>query len=190
MNSPRDPEAFRRALEAKLEPEQIRATLAFAGLYQIAHELIKQAVLDEVRGFFWLGIQDGVMIYDEPAYAREVLRRAPKNRFLASLSWLVVGGAVTSEQADRLELIVDHRHELTHELLKYIFDPDFEPNVELLTDALDILKSIRRFWTGIEADIGTFDHLGDVDLDAVAPLSLVALQMCIDAYVQGPPSSG
>jgi hypothetical protein len=180
-----DPEAYRQRLEAKLRPERIRATLGFAGLYQMIHELIKTAVLDEVREFYWRGIEDGVVVYDEQAYAENVLARAPKDKFRASLLWLVEGDAITLAQADRLDDIYAHRHDLSHELIKYVVDPDFEPDVELLTDALTILKSIRRFWTSIEKDIGSFEEFGDVDLDEVTPLSLAVLRMCIDAHVAG-----
>jgi hypothetical protein len=48
-----------------------------------------------------------------------------------------------------------------------------------------VLRAIRRFWTSIEKDVGTFEHLDDVDLDEVVPLSLVVLQMCVDAYLEG-----
>lgn len=183
-----DPEAYRQLLEAKLRPERIRATLGFSGLYQMVHELIKTAVLDEVRQFYWRGIDDGVIVYDEQAYAQRVVR-ASKNKFRASLLWLVEGDAITLAQADRLDDIYAHRHDLSHELIKYIVDPDFEPDVELLTDALTILKAIRRFWTSIEKDIGSFEDFGDVDVDEVTPLSLAVLQMCIDAYVAELPAS-
>lgn len=184
-----DPEAYRRRLEAKLEPTTIRATLGFAGLYQMTHELIKVAVLDEVREFFWRGIERGTMVYDESRYAADVLAKAPKDRFRASLLWLVEGEAITLVEADRLDDIYAHRHELSHELIKYIVDPDFEPDVDLLTDALAILRAVRRFWTSIEKDIGSFEEFGDVDLDEVTPLSLAVLQMCIDAYLAGLPAS-
>jgi hypothetical protein len=85
----RDLEAYRQRLEVKLRPERIRATLGFVGLYQMIHELIKTAVLDEVREFYWRGIADGVVVYDEQAYAENVMVRAPKNKFRASLLWLV-----------------------------------------------------------------------------------------------------
>lgn len=184
-----DPEAYRQRLEAKLRPDRIRATLGFAGLYQMTHELTKTAVLDEVREFYWRGIEDDVMVYDEHAYAENVLAMAPKNKFRASLLWLVQGGAITLAQADRLDDIYAHRHDLSHELIKYIVDPDFEPDVELLTAAMTILKAIRRFWTSVERDIGSFEDFGDVDLDEVTPLSLAVLQMCIDAFVAGLPAS-
>jgi hypothetical protein len=70
-----DPEAYRQRLEAKLRPDRIRATLGFAGLYQMIHELIKTAVPDEMREFYWRGIEDGVVVYDEQDYAENVLRR-------------------------------------------------------------------------------------------------------------------
>lgn len=183
-------EAYRQQLEAKLQPDRIRATLAFAGLYQVTHELLKAAVLDEVRNFFWRGVQDGKIVYDELAYDRDVLARAPRSRFRASLLWLVEFDAITSAEANQLERIYAHRHELSHELLKYIVDPEFEPDVDLFNEALKILKAIRRFWTSIEADIGTFDEYSDVDLDEIVPLSLAVLQMCIDAYVDGLPHPG
>ncbi len=182
-----DAETYRQRLEAKLQPERIRSTLGFAAIYQMTHESIKDAVLHDVRQFYWRGIKNGVEVYDDASYNRDVLIRDRKSKFRASLLWLVDCNGITMAQADRLDKIYDHRHDLSHELIKYIFDPDLEPDVELLTDALSILKAIRRFFTSIEKDIGSFDEFGDVDVDEVTPLSLSALQMCIDAYVGGLP---
>ena len=131
-----DWDAYRQRQEAKLRPERMRATLAFAGLYQMTHQLIKIAVIDEVREFYWRGIEDGAIVYDEQAYTEKVLSRVPENRFRASLLWLVDRDAITLAQADRLDAIYAHRHDLTHELIKYIVDLDFEPDVKLFTDAL------------------------------------------------------
>jgi hypothetical protein len=41
------------------------------------HELIKRAVLDQVRQFYWRGIASGVVVYDELAYSKKVLAKAP-----------------------------------------------------------------------------------------------------------------
>ena len=61
-------------------------------------------------------------------------------------------GAVRMAGADRLDDIYAHSHDRSHKLIKYIVDPDFEPDVELLAQAQAILKSIRRFWTSIDKD--------------------------------------
>ena len=169
-------EEARTQLVAKLQPERIRATLAFAGLYQIAHAMIQQAVLEEVRLFYRRGFDETGWQYDEEGCAAQVVSRAPKSKFRASLLWLVHSDAITLAQADRLDEIYDHRHDLTHELIKYVVDVKFEPDVELLADALKILADIRRFWTQIEVDIGTYEAFGDIDVDEVQPLSLMVLQ--------------
>jgi hypothetical protein len=177
-----------KALEAKLQPARIRSTLAFAGLYQLTHEQLKRSVLDQVKGFFGHMVIDDHEVWWEPdgedRYKRDVLRRA-KNPFRASLLWLIGMDAISPNQAERLEAIFAHRHELTHELAKYIVDVNFEPDVDLFVEALATLKSIARFWTDLEVSIGTFDDHGELNVDDVTPLSLLVLQMCIDAYVEG-----
>jgi hypothetical protein len=75
--------------------------------------------------------------------------------------------AVTAEQAARLEDIYAHRHDLIHELARYLIDPDLEPDFDLFIEALKTLRGISRFWTEVEAGYGTFDDFPDLDLDEV-----------------------
>lgn len=92
--------------------------------------------------------------------------------------------AISADQAKRLESIYAHRPELTHELAKCIVDVDFEPDMDVFLQALTTLKAIARFWTDLEISIGTFDNHVELNIDDVTPLSLLVLQMCIDAYVE------
>lgn len=195
MNLAEAADDCRARLEAKLAPQRIRATLAFAGLYQLTHEMIKRSVIDEVKGFFGYNtpIGDGTWLHGESGkreYEKSVLSRAPRNPFKASLLWLEDGGAITSAQVERLDTIYTHRHDLTHELGKYIVDIDFEPDVELFRDALGIMRDISRFWTQIEKDIGTFEEHGDIDIDEIVPGTIALLQMCVQAYADGLPGDG
>lgn len=187
-----DPVGYEQRLRAKLKPDIIRGTLAFAGLYQIAHEMIKRAALDRVREFFCLDLNlDGTwsMVPDEQEqYRLRVLSLAP-NKFRASLLWLVNNDAITEVQADRLELIRDHRDDLVHELVKYVIDPDENPDIDLLVDALNTLKDLHRFWIDVELSTGGFflpdgSDVGDVEAEEVMPLSLMILQQCLDAYLE------
>jgi hypothetical protein len=162
----------------------------FAGLYQMTHEMLKQVVLDKVREFYCLGMTpEGAMTAEEQEqYRLNVLSLAP-SRFEASLLWLVQSNAITQHQADRLDAIYDHRHSLTHELVRYIVDPDADPDVELLVEAIATLRDLHRFWIDIEIDSGGFfgvdgSQVEDVDPDEVVPLSLVMLQHCLDAYLE------
>src|SRR5262245_7056679 len=100
-----DPDGYRRRLESKLAPIQIRATLAFAGLDQLTHELIKRAVLEQTKGFFGKSLLDDTWLNGEDDYNRSVLVRAPRDAFKASLLWLVDMEAITNDQAQRLDAI-------------------------------------------------------------------------------------
>lgn len=188
-----DPIGYEQRLHAKLRPDIIRGTLAFAGLYQVTHEMLKNAVLDKVRQFFCLDTDldgNGSMTSEEAGrYQRHVLSLAP-NRFRASLLWLVNNNAITQIQADRLDSIRTHRDDLVHELVKYVIDPDEDPDVELLVDAIATLKDLHRFWINVELSTGGFffpdgSDVGDVDIEEVMPLSLIVLQHCLDAYLDG-----
>jgi hypothetical protein len=55
-----DPNSHKARLEAKLQPARVRATLAFAGLFQLTHEMLKSMVLDDVKSFYgYISIGDG-----------------------------------------------------------------------------------------------------------------------------------
>lgn len=189
LNYEEDPQAWREELSAKLAPARIRSTLAFAGLFQMTHEMIKRTVIDDVKGFFgYSPLNDGTWFsgrHTEIEYKRDVLALEPGRVFYASLLWLKDSEAITLTQVARLEEIYDYRHEVTHELARFIVDVDSEPDVSLLTEAVQIMRDISRFWVQMEKDIGTFDEYGDVDVAAVKPGSLLILDMCIHAYVEG-----
>jgi len=167
--------------ERRARLKRIRSILAFAGLYQVTHEMIKQVVLGHVRDHYSWGSDKARMHYDSDAYKRDVLSK-DKSPFRASLLWLVEAGAITLAQADRPGDIYEHRHDLTHELDKYVFSSDMEPDVGLSGEAVEILRDISYFWTQIMIDLGALKEFGDLTLDQVTPGRLVLLQMCIDAH--------
>jgi hypothetical protein len=92
--------------------------------------------------------------------------------------------AITAERAARLEDIYAHRHNLIHELARYLIDPDLEPDSDLFIEALKTLRGVSRFWTEVEAGHGTFDF-PDLDLDEVINGRVALLDLCIRAYGVG-----
>ncbi|WP_017933097.1 hypothetical protein [Nocardioides sp. Iso805N] len=194
-----EPKGYEERLRAKLEPAQVRSTLAFAGLFQLTHEMLKSMVLDDVKSFFGhldiAGEDTWISERGEHEYRREVIG-LHQNRFTASLLWLQTMHALDADQAARLDDIYAHRHELTHELAKYLVDPNLEPNYELFVEALKTLKSLSRFWTEVEAGYGTFDEYPDLDLDEVTNGRILLIDLAISAFTDGlhapdvPPASG
>lgn len=182
---PHDSTEYAERLNAKLRPARVRSTLAFAGLFQLTHEMLKSMVLDDVKSFYGYSDIDGAIMWipedGHADYKRHVLD-LHKDRFIASLLWLQQMDALTADQAERLNDIYKHRHALTHELARYLIDPDLEPDVDLLVQALKTLTSLSQFWTRVEAGLGTFADHPDVDLNDVKGGRMLLIELCISAY--------
>jgi hypothetical protein len=173
-------------VRAKLASEQIRATLSFAGLLLVVYEMVKQAVVGDVRQFYCRGFDETGMLYDEARYARDV-RSLDKSQFRASAKWLVKSGAITDEQVEVLERLHRHRQDIAHELPKYLIDPEHNPDVTLFIEAMHALTALRKFWLQTEIDIGTFEEHGDVTVDDVQNLGMELLRTFISAFADGLP---
>jgi hypothetical protein len=167
--------------EGKLPMEHVRATLSFAGLHQVTHELLKTLVVERLREFYGADVHPRANPYGRPRYKAEVLSLDPESYFRASLLWLVNAKAISHEQADQLDLIYAHRSDLARELLTYVVDPGYRPDVDLVADALQILIDIHRFWTQMAIDTGRFDEFGDVTAVDVQPAWGPVLWLCIEA---------
>ena len=78
---------------AKLQPQRIRASLSFAGLYQITHEMIKQSVLEEVRLFYRQGFDETGWQYDEEEYKRPGSERRAQGsvQSVSGVAWRIRG---------------------------------------------------------------------------------------------------
>ncbi|GAB6857926.1 hypothetical protein [Microbacterium xylanilyticum] len=151
-------DARTKRLEDKLQPENVAAALIRAGALLTGYELVKTTILDEVKGFYVEGFNEGGLIYSK-SYETKVLTLG-KNPFEASMNWLVQMNAITREQAASLDAIRAHRHSVAHELARFLVDPDADVSVERLTELQGIMRSLDRFWGGISAEI-------DPDFDGV-----------------------
>lgn len=96
-------------MKAKLAPERVRLTLAFAGIYQMAHEMIKRTVVEDVKNFYGHSpLDNGTWLWGEQrqeVYKRDMLALKSGRPFLASLRWLQASEAITAAQVARLEEI-------------------------------------------------------------------------------------
>lgn len=194
----RTKEEYEKLLKEKLEPARIRLTLSFAGLFLLAHELIKHLVLVRLRQFYGESPLPEFPAGPEwkARYAEAVLSldvdeagNRPKrpNAFRASIKWLIEAGALAEEQAAVLDQIFDHRSDLAHELLKYLVDVDYEPKPMLLTRANEILSNLEQFWTQMEIDLGTFEEFGDVQVEDVQSPLLSMYGQSLQAFFEGLP---
>ena len=175
--------------ETKLTAARINRTLAFSALFQLVHEAIKIQVLDRTKSFFGYSdlFGDGTWItgsYGREDYSRSVLKLDASSRFNASLQWLLQMKAVSEEDISQLNTIYEYRHDLTHRLSKYLIDIDHEPDAQMLVDGVTILDKMSQFWTQVEIESGTFEHLGDVSVDDAVSGEMIIIQMCVDAFLE------
>ena len=110
------------------EPARTRSTLAFAGLFQLTHEMLKRNVLEEVGSFFGYSKELGAPTWlygleGKARYEAAVLSLDPSSDFRASLLWLVAEGAITRSQMDVLDRVQQHRHDLTHRSDRHLVNP-------------------------------------------------------------------
>lgn len=189
-----DPAEIEQILQARLRPSNLHFTLAFAGLFQMTHEMLKYAVLSKVRECYTSGFDEKGAHLDRAAYRREVLGLTDSgdgrtNAFHGSVRWLVNAGAITDDDAARLEAVYSYRHELTHEIQSVILDLRRELDAQLFVDAALILKKIHMFWVRVELDSGGFyvpeldDWVEDVDPNDVHPISEELLWLCASALM-------
>jgi hypothetical protein len=158
-------DAYAKRLQDKIQPETVATALVRAGAFLTGYELVKTAIVDEAKGFFIPGFdQDGLTHSKD--YETKVLPLG-KNAFEASVNWLVQMEALTQDQADSLDAIRSHRHELAHELARFIVDPDADVSVDRLTEMQGIMRSLDRFWGGINVDTNPDFDGADVDRDNI-----------------------
>ena len=144
------------AEDAKHLKEQITRALIRAGTFLTGYELVKTSIIEGVKDYYLTGFTEEGLTYSLN-YETEVLSLG-KGVFRASVAWLVNHDALSDEQADQLEAISTHRHELAHELYRFLIDPDVSIDTSQLSALIDILRSLDIFWGTIEIETsGEFD---------------------------------
>ena len=136
--------------EAKHLKLQVTRALIRAGTFLTGYELVKTSIIDGVKDFYLTGFKEEGLTYSLH-YETEVLPLG-KGVFRASVAWLVNHNALSDEQADQLDAISAHRHELAHELYRFLIDPDVSIDTSQLSALIDILHSLDIFWGTLEIE--------------------------------------
>lgn len=158
-------DAYAKRLQDKIQPESVAIALVRAGAFLTGYELVQTAIIDEVKGFFIQGFDQDGLIHSKDCETKVL--PLGKNAFEASVNWLIQMEALAQDQADSLEAIRSHPHELAHELARFIVDPDADISVERLTEPQGIMRSLDRFWGGINIDTNPDFDGANVDRDNI-----------------------
>lgn len=144
-----------------LSPAAVSTALIYAGLFLVAHELIKKLVVAPVKHFYentTFGPGMPFTTYDDDVLSRH------KHVFEASLLYLRDHVKVlTAEQVAAIQQVRKHRNVLAHKLSSRIGSLDPVENERLLTAARDALFRLSNHWTYVE--IGCEPELASSDID-------------------------
>jgi len=152
----RGDEDTKARLLKKISPEATTLALVRAGAFLTGYELVKNAIISSLESFF----TSGADAYDgrrSAEYERVVLTLG-RNPFEASVRWLVREEVLSEDQASSLDDIYAHRHQLAHELARFLVDPERDVNIAHLRQLQEIMRALDNFWGRIDAETsGDYD---------------------------------
>ena len=145
-----------------LNPDVVKSNLILSSLYLTAYELLKDAIIDNLRGFFSFDYKDGKAVPDEQY--KDQVTRAHKDLMHASCLWLQYNGVITESDVEEIENIRKHRNQIAHELPKLLVDADLNLNVGYLVQIRELLEKIEVWWVK-NVHIPTNPDFDDVEVN-------------------------
>ncbi len=153
----------RQSWEEFLNPDVLRPRLIAASIYIAAFEALKDAIVENIRTFFWCGFDESGDKID-PKYHSDVLSRN-RSPVHASLDWLKEMGAINEADLQAFERVKNCRNTLSHRLFDAIgskgMPTDFE---KCFGEMYDLLRKIDVWWIR-EVEIPTNPDFDGADID-------------------------
>lgn len=165
-----------KSWERFLNSETLRNNLIAASIYIAAFEILKQSVVDRIKGFFSEGFdQSGPIVGEE--YGNEVLSKN-KSPTYASLLWLEEMGAITKSDIEQFEAIKAYRNELAHKITNILSKGSEFGHAELFCEMVKLLRKIEIWWI-VNVELPTnLDWNGEeVNEEGIIPGPIWSLQL-------------
>lgn len=144
-----------------LSPAELNRNLVYAGLFLVAFELVRELVINRVKGFYANTTFGPGMLFR--TYEQDVLARH-KHAFEASLLFLRDHfEAISPDDVMAIQALREHRNVIAHELPRILPIMDPSENERLLLRAREALFRLSNFWVFI--DIGADPEFKSKALD-------------------------
>ena len=165
--------------ERFLDPEVVRPSLFLATMFITAFEILKDSIVEDVRGFYTYGFDEhGPTVGDE--YQSEVLSKN-KSPLYASLQWLRENEAIADEDLATFEKLKSTRNQLAHQLFAIVTGQVASAHESQFAELVALLRKIGVWWV-VNLEIPTNpDYDGqEIDEEGIVPGSILSLQMLIE----------
>lgn len=172
-------EKVRRSWQGWLNPDVLRPSLITASLYIAAFEILKNTIIDEIKGFYTSGFdQNGWRV--DPKYQSDVLARNPSPVY-ASLDWLKESNAIGDDDLAAFERVKEFRNRLAHGLTTMLGNGLPPELLERFTEIVSLVDKISRWWI-VNVDIPTNPDLDveEIDEKGIIPGPILGLRLMLD----------
>ena len=165
--------------ERMLDPDVVRPSLFLATMFITAFEILRDSIVDDVRGFYSNGFdENGQTVGHE--YQSEVLA---KNRspLYASLQWLRENDAISDDDLITFEKLKITRNQLAHQLFAVVIGQAESAHEAQFADLIALLRKIGVWWV-INVEIQTNPDFDGQEIDeaGIVPGAIFSLQILIE----------
>lgn len=174
-----------RKWEEFLNPEVLKAKLIAASMYLTAFELLKDSIIDRVKGFYMTGFDENDTTVSS-AYATEVLSLS-KSRLYASLLWLKKQDAINDDDLSTFEAIKTYRNGVAHELRRIVAGDLEGAFVEQLPALISLLRKIEVWWiVNFEIPVNPEFDGAEIDESGIVPGAIWTIQLMFEIALGEP----
>ncbi len=165
--------------ERFLDPEVVRPSLFLATMFITTFEILKDSIVDDVRGFYTNGFDEhGPTVGDD--YQSKVLSKN-KSPLYASLRWLRENDAIDDDDMVTFERLKFTRNQLAHRLFAVVTGQVKSAHEAQFADLVALLRKIGVWWV-VNVEIPTNPDFDGQEIDeaGIVPGAVLSLQMLIE----------
>lgn len=165
--------------EQFLDPDIVRPSLFMATMFVTAFEILKNSIVDRIRGFYsneWS--EQGAVESQE--YKAVVLSRH-KSRVYASLNWLHENQVINDHDLIIFDQLKTTRNLLAHQLFDAVTGKTKSNHLDQYPVLVALLRKIEVWWV-VNVEIATNPDYADaeIDEDGIVPGAMLSLQILME----------
>ena len=171
------------------DEKRLYKNLALSALYLATFEMLKSAIIENIRTFFRTGEDDSKK--EMPLRYKEIMKDYFKRytgqkdwEYQACCDWLCNMEAISQSEREQLTKIKEQRNEISHELQYILFDPKKNVDISLLEIARDMVRKIDVWWI-MNVDIPCNENFDDraIQEDEIVPSRVLMLNHVFKSFL-------
>lgn len=164
-----------------LNPDLVRMKLQTAGLFLIAYESLKSAIIGKPLFFFSDNYDADGEPLENSTYREKVLSLDPKgkqDKLRGSLVFQQQMGAISDDDRSEFKGITDCRNRLAHGLSELLQNTNGIEVIDQFPKLIALLSKIEKWWIiNFEFEVNPPPNVESIDIDGILPGPVWSIQM-------------